>query len=129
MREITGHLVLGLPANRQIRVFAEEKLGAGGAPNYYEVLSPQDASCKRVFPLAIMFQEGGIHGPDDVNGLTDEALLAIVIDRLECFQAGPYPCPQNDLAIRWIKDALKALKNRTEERIRRGVEGKEEVKE
>lgn len=142
MREITGHLVLGLPANRQLRVFAEERLGAGGAPIIYEVASGEvERTISGGFQFSygggkkngdayfqdwLKFQDRGVQRPEDVNGLTDEALLAIVIDRLECFQAGPYPCPQNDLAIRWIKDALKALKNRTEERIRRGVEGKEE---
>lgn len=126
MREITTHHISGLPANRQLRVFAEERLGAGGAPHYYEVLAPQDASCKRVFPLAIMFQEGGIQGPDDINGLTNEVLLAIVIDRLECFQAGPYPCNENHMALGRAKEALAWLMARTEARIRRGVEGKEE---
>jgi hypothetical protein len=143
MREITTHRVEELSGDLQLRVFAEERVGAGGAPIIYEVASDEvERSVTGGFQFSygggkkngdayfqdfLKFQKGGIREPGDVNGMTNEALLAIVIDRLECFQAGPYPCPQNDLAIRWTKDALKALKNRTEERLRRGVEGKEEA--
>lgn len=58
-----------------------------------------------------------------VNGLTHEALLAIVADRLRSFQAGPYSCKANACALTKIEEAQHWLQQRTLERMRRGVEG------
>lgn len=72
------------------------------------------------------FQEGSI--PEvGLNGLTNEALLAVVIDRLRDAQAGPFPCRQNALALTKAEEALMWLHNRTTERIARDVEGKHEA--
>ena len=73
----------------------------------------------------IKFQEGGIKDHMDVNGVTNENLLQIVIDRLRCFQKGKYPCEENECALAYCNNALKMLELRTKERIQRGVEGKE----
>lgn len=70
----------------------------------------------------IIFQNGTF--PEvGCNGVTIEALLAISIDRLEGFQRGAYPCPQNAIAIEHLQQALAALHDRTKQRIERGVEG------
>lgn len=61
-----------------------------------------------------------------VNGITNEALLAIVIDRLECFQRGAYRCRQNALALTKLEEAMHWLGARSADRERRGVEGKNE---
>ena len=58
-----------------------------------------------------------------VNGVTQEALLAIVIDRLRSFQAGPFACDENGEALDYCGYALAALQKRTLARIARGVEG------
>jgi hypothetical protein len=58
-------------------------------------------------------------------GLTNEVLLAIVKDRLEAFQAGPYACRENAVALNGIDKALAALHSRTKARIFQGVEGKD----
>jgi hypothetical protein len=70
----------------------------------------------------IRFQNGPIneHG---VNGISQEALLAVVIDRLRSFQAGPYACRENATALTKCEEALMWLKLRTQRRIDRGVEG------
>lgn len=57
------------------------------------------------------------------NGVTHEVLLAIVIDRLRSFQAGPYSCKENSVALTHIETGLLWLQSRTLERMRRGVEG------
>lgn len=57
----------------------------------------------------------------------EEALLAIVIDRLRSFQAGPFPSPFNATALVRCQDALRLLQQRTRDRIARGVEGKTAV--
>jgi hypothetical protein len=59
--------------------------------------------------------------------LTQEALLAIVIDRLESFQSGPFVSPINAYALSLIRAALKTLQLRTSDRIARGVEGQHKI--
>lgn len=70
----------------------------------------------------IHFQEGL---PSEVgcNGITNEALLAIVIDRLRGFQSGPFACRENALALTKIEEALHWLQARSRDRSARGVEG------
>jgi hypothetical protein len=73
--------------------------------------------------FAIMrFQDGPVK-ENGVNGCHNEDLLVIVLDRLRTFQLGRHPCRQNALAIQKIEEALFWLRDRTEDRERRGVEG------
>lgn len=60
---------------------------------------------------------------DGVNGLTNEVLLAIVIDRLRVFQNGITNCRENALVITKLEEALHWLGHRTRDRLNRGVEG------
>jgi hypothetical protein len=76
-----------------------------------------------VDPLMIQFQNGPI-GDHGVNGITEGVLLAIVVDRLRRHQAGPFACRENDLALANIEQGLHWLHQRTLDRMRRGVEGK-----
>jgi len=52
--------------------------------------------------VRIPFQNGPVkeHG---VNGVTEAQLLAIVLDRLRAFNAGPYACRENAIAITKIE--------------------------
>lgn len=70
----------------------------------------------------IRFQDGS---PAEVgiNGITEEALIAILIDRLERFQKGPYSCRANGHVLMNLEQALMWLGDRTAERAERGVEG------
>jgi hypothetical protein len=70
----------------------------------------------------LVFQNGPIaeSGP---NGISNEVLLAIVIDRLECFQKGQFACRENALALTKLQEAVHWLHHRTRERLARGVEG------
>lgn len=56
-------------------------------------------------------------------GTTNECLLAIVIDRLRCFQSSPFACEENEEARALCAGALSALMERTASRKARGVEG------
>ena len=58
-----------------------------------------------------------------VNGCHNEDLIAVVIDRLQGFQAGEFSCRENAIAITKLEEALLWLNKRTQDRIRRGVEG------
>ena len=74
----------------------------------------------------ITFQEGPI-AEYGVNGISNEALLAIIEDRLAGFQAGPFACRENALALTKIQEAMHWLHHRTRERVTRGVEGTHSV--
>jgi len=118
MREIT------VRPQRFTKVVSLDEKGPGGAYHAYRIETiPQDP----MEPIAcwdIFFQKGGIHDQGNVRGVTNEDLLAIVIDRLECFQAGPFSCTWNEQALHHARRALDALDARTRDREDRGVEGK-----
>ena len=134
MREITSHIVDGDNQAHQIKITVLDAPGAGGANHVYNIegmqlerntaaLGVPDEIVDQHVGQSIIFQCGGIaeHG---VNGITNEALLAIVKDRLEKFQDGPFPAQENATALSSINNALRALQQRTLKRIARGVEGK-----
>lgn len=116
MRKITSHIVN--PVNDRICIIAMDSPGAGGANHYYAV--DVDGSENG---LDIYFQNGPI-AENGVNGVTQEVLLAVVEDRLTCFQKGPFACTENADALSHVRLAMQILQNRTRERMSRGVEGK-----
>lgn len=75
-----------------------------------------------VTKTVILFQNGPIQ-EFGVNGLTNEAMIAIVIDRMRAFQAGPFKSNQNLYALSDLESALGHLQARTRDRIKRKVEG------
>ena len=132
MRELTDHIVPGDSANHQLIIEVHDEKGAGGAFHHYFITgfntksNPSDPFTERHGVPAehstVLFQNGPIK-EFGVNGVTHEALLAIVIDRLRCFQAGPFACADNAYALEHVEAALNELQNRTRKRILRGVEG------
>jgi hypothetical protein len=129
-REIETHKVDGDLAQNQLRILAVDEPGAGGAQHAYVVggfdsaTNPSRDTLDQPpeFGFSILFQNGPIKEAG-VNGVTQEALLAVVIDRLAAFQAGPFPSDENAAALGYCELALKALHTRTRERLARGVEG------
>lgn len=118
MREIKSHIVN--PCNEKLCVRAEEELGPGGAPHVYEI-SHLDA---RPHPLMVLFSfQNGPIKEVGTNGVTHEALLAILIDRLQHFQKGQYACRENAIALTKLEEAQMWLQKRTRDREARGVEG------
>jgi hypothetical protein len=117
-RKITAHITN--PCNAALTLEAIDEPGAGGANHAYRVthVAPngQLAACH------IDFQNGPIK-EKGANGLTQEVLIAICIDRLQCFQKGPFACKENEMALIKLEDALAWLATRTTKRERRGVEG------
>ena len=109
-----------------IEVHVLDEKGAGGAHHKYAIVRKEIDSEKggQLELGSADFQKGGI-AENGVNGITNEALLAIVIHRLECFQSGPFPCDENAYALANANSALQSLENRTQKRKARGVEGKE----
>lgn len=133
MRQLTDHKTN--PANNELTITVCDEPGAGGASHLYRITgfntksNPSDVFQFAHGPLAdqltVLFQNGPI-GEVGVNGITQEALLAIVIDRLRSFQAGPYSCRENAIALTKCEEALMWLKKRTHDRTARGVEGTHE---
>jgi hypothetical protein len=121
MRTLSSHQVNG--CNEAINVIVMDDPGRGGASHHYRVepitdQHPQGA----INPFDVRFQDGAV-AESGVNGATHEALLAIVEDRLKSFQAGPYACRENAIALTKIQEAMHWLHHRTRERLARGVEG------
>lgn len=123
MRKLTNHLVPGAGVDLNINVADEP--GPGGANHVYAVAGEG-------FSALIKFQKGGVKEinpvtgqTNGINGLTQEALLAILIDRMRGFQSGKFSCRENAIVLTHLEEALLWLKERTSQRLERGVEGKE----
>jgi hypothetical protein len=121
MRQLTSHKVNGL--NDQLEILVLDEPGSGNACHEYGInMLTGTPGCSG--PV-INFQNGPIV-ENGVNGISQEALLAIVEDRLKSFQAGEYACRENAIALTHIQDAMHWLHHRTRERVARGVEGTSE---
>lgn len=72
--------------------------------------------------INIKFQEGPI-GEHGVNGCQIEDVINTLVDRLQGFQQGGYPCRENALAITKLEEARLWLDERTRKRQVQGVEG------
>lgn len=100
-------------------VFRIGEPGPGGAYHDYAVTVGERGD-------VIRFQKGPRKDPEARHGVLDVDLLEIVRDRLTCFQAGEYACSYNQEALEHVEAALHALNQRVEDRIARGVLGKNE---
>lgn len=127
MRELTSHKVNGL--NEALTITVLDEPGAGNACHQYMIAlpdwtrNPDGSEAKGIWD--IQFQNGPIQEAG-VNGISNEALLAIVEDRLAGFQSGEYACRENALALTKIQEAMLWLQKRTRDRVARGVEGTSE---
>lgn len=114
MRTLEDHKVN--PANDLLTVTVVDEPGSGGANHAYAIIGGG------VVPTHIRFQNGPI-AEAGVNGITHEALLAILCDRMRGFQSGPYASADNAEALTHMEAAQTALQRRTKARMARGVEG------
>jgi hypothetical protein len=119
IRELTSHKLNGL--NDALKIEVLDERGPGNANHIYAITSPSIDDGQRD-SQTIQFQNGPITEAG-VNGISNEALLAIVQDRLEGFQSGQYSCRENAIALTHVQDAMHWLQHRTRERLARGVEG------
>ncbi len=112
--------------NQAIRVEAIDEPGCGGANHKYNIIGPsrQMLGVGEVptFGLNIRFQDGPLKEAG-VNGVTNEALLAVLIDRMRGFQRGPFACDENAAALTALETAMAILHARTQRRDKAGVEG------
>lgn len=123
MREIKTHVANAL--NEVLCVKAVDEPGQGGACHYYEIHADESKVTLKdgqTVSCSILFQNGPIK-EFGVNGVSNESLLAVVRDRLECFQRGPFACDTNQVALDSVIAAMESLHSRTRDRVQRGVEG------
>lgn len=116
MRTVQHHLVKRDVKENQITIEVVDLPGAGGANHKYRCVYPAGTEA------FINFQNGPIK-ENGVNGITQEVLIAICMDRLESFQKGNFACEDNASALEHLQFAMNYLKKRTIDRISRGVEG------
>lgn len=118
IRQLTSHRVNGL--NEALKIEVLDEPGQGNACHEYVIRVPlPDGTIRSDF---ITFQNGPINEAG-VNGISNEALLAIVEDRLLGFQSGQFACRDNAVALTKVQEAMMWLQKRTRERVARGVEG------
>lgn len=121
---MAAHLIepIEIYSDDSIKVLCMDEQGAGGAHHLYHVYEV-DADIATAEPLTVIKHQEGAILENGVNGSTNEAHLAIVAHRLNCFQAGPFPSDFNKAALSGVDFAKVVLEMRTQDRKNRGVEG------
>lgn len=91
-------------------------------------VSPEEAALgctKRTEPrlsVVLPFQKGGTKDVG-LNGITNEALIKVILHRIACFQASPYACEENIYIHDRLTEALRWIDHRRNNRRERGVDG------
>ena len=117
---------LNIGTNKHTEVFAVDEKGPGNANHIYEIYETNKSIALRNRSGRIEFQKGPIK-ESGINGIHNEDLIAIVIDRLNGFQEGPYACKENGKVLVNLHGALIWLRTRTKKREARGVEGSSKI--
>ena len=111
---------------RYTKVVAVDEKGSGNANHSYQVeeAHPQmtDVEGNGRTLGVVSFQNGPIKEAG-INGVMNEDLIVMILDRLEGFQTSPFKCRENAIAITKLEEALLWLNKRTLDRERRNVEG------
>jgi hypothetical protein len=106
------------------------EIGPGGAYHEYEVsydLYPVGEPVETHLAGKIIFQKGARSEGTSQHGMLDTDLLEIVRHRLQHFQKGEYSTRENALALTALEEALLWLNKRVEDRIEKGILGKNKI--
>jgi hypothetical protein len=109
MRPLHHHQAVSKCLTDHCRIFSVDEPGPGGAYHKYQIHCDKKEGG---FVVEISFQKGAVNEAADVNGIPDEALYAILIDRLEGFQVGPGKCREGELALARLEESLHWLQQR-----------------
>lgn len=109
MTTITKHMMPGDKNADLFPIFTADEQGNGGAHHHYRLVHGDTET-------HLKFQNGGVSevgakwgrsgGEVGANGITEAQLIAILIHRLECFQAGPFRSRENAITITKLEEAL-----------------------
>lgn len=113
----THHDGHGLNESIEIGADPQDPNGGGASHDYTFTMGGVEVG-------RVQFQHGPRQEPGSTPGITEAALLAVLLDRLTAFQAGPYPCEENAEQIKHLEAALALTKKRADERAARQVLGK-----
>lgn len=102
-----------------IRIEADD-IGPGGASHLYTF------SIDGVEVGRIQFQKGARNEASSTPGVVEAALLAVIVDRMTSFNAGPFPSREGAIVKTKCEEAMHWLRARADERAKRGVLGKEQ---
>lgn len=102
MRLITAHQID--ESNRGLEIEVIEPPDANGSTRKYIIVGDGGFRCSLNFA----------GGDPFLPGLTNEALLAVIIDRLDSFQGGPHACAENATALNALRVASAALTQRAQ---------------
>lgn len=114
-RQIDSHHD-GHGLNESIQITADGP-GPGGASHLYTFSIGPDTVAE------VQFQKGPRNVPESEPGVTEGAVLAMVIDRLKSFQEGEFKSRENAIALTHLETAVLWMKERVNARARRGVLG------
>ena len=121
MRELVGHRSsVPTDINNQVRI--RER-----APGVYQIGATPDSEEDSTGDAytTLTFHEGPTHVEGVLTGVTDEALLAIVLERLRqqevALPAGHRDITATTYAIQGLSAALRWLQHRTRDRARQGA--------
>ena len=114
--------------NREcVNVSAIDKKSSDNANHRYEIsvwknAETSDQNDELVEVCNLNFQNGGLKEVG-ANGITDQALIAVVLDRVRGFNGGQFRCRENSMIITKLEEAMLWMEKRSNDRARRGVEG------
>ncbi len=117
--------------NSSLRIVADSRdPNAGNASHHYRIMASNPKGLivtdSRPISKSIDFQHGPVK-EKGINGVSMEALLVIIKDRLEGFQTSAFACSENEQALNHVNTALRVLNERTKTRIAQNVEGESKV--
>ena len=125
-RVVTAHYLSKAPSNLGLHILASN-VTRGGAASVYELLHlfPDRWSYEKATFYVTKIPFISIPCPDGClpNGVTNEGIIAVLIDRLEGFQSGEFANEHNQKALDHLRLALEALAARHNDRVERGVVG------
>ena len=121
MRKLHDHEINTFNAEHVgVLVMDDPDPNAGGACHSYGIEVIDKGG--RIYDVHLKFQHGPVK-ETGVNGITDQALIAIVLDRYRAFQLSKWANRETALSITHLEEALMWQHKRTLDRERRDVEG------
>ena len=102
--------------NESIRIETDAPDQSGAAHEYIAWIGDKKVS-------HVQFQKGPRRVEGSIPGMTEAAVLVILIDRLRGFQGGPYSCRENAIQLTKLEEVLHWTRARADARARRGVLG------
>ena len=98
--------------------------GGGASHNYTAAIDTSEGVNPPSICVEVQFQHGPRLLETSTPGATEAVLIAILIDRMEGFQDGPFRCRENAIMLTKLQECMHWLRHRADERARRGVLGK-----